>query len=189
MSKEYYNIKDGKLISTVKVDDINDMVISNTTTYDNRTRFQRQRDRYSKFRAVSFSFLSIVFALLCSVGIIRVLFFNGSNPYDDLNSAMNSGKEYSEIFNDTLDVLKEPILGVPSFQTGLEFLQATPQIQLDLQDFSSKFQIFDDWGIFNFLRDFINILGSILGFLVWLVSCIINVIIMLVYFIGWVFSG
>lgn len=182
--------KNGKLFSSSSQHiDAHGNVTIQDTTYDTRTRFQRQRDRYFTVRTVSSSVLGIVFVLLCSVGIIRVLFLNGSNPYEDLNSAMNSGKEYSEVYKDTLDVLKSPILGVPSFNTALDFLQDTPQIELDLKDFNDKFQIVQDWGVFNFLRDFINILGSILGFAVWLVSCIINVITMLVYFIGWIFTG
>lgn len=73
-----------------------------------------------------------------------------------------------------------------TFTGLLETLSNSPKIALtSFFDFS----ISGDWGFFDFFRDFINILGSVLSVVVWLFSQLIQCIQYFVYIINFVFIG
>lgn len=73
-----------------------------------------------------------------------------------------------------------------TFTGLLETLSNSPQIALtNFLDFS----IYGDWGIFDFLRDFINTFSSFLSVIVWLFSQIFQCIQYFVFIIDFVFIG
>ena len=73
-----------------------------------------------------------------------------------------------------------------TFTGLLETLSNSPKIALtNFLDFS----INGDWGFFDFFRDFINLLSSILSVIVWLFSQLIQCIQYFVYIINFVFIG
>ena len=72
-----------------------------------------------------------------------------------------------------------------TFTGFLEMLSNAPQISFDLN--LSSFQLGGNWGIFDFLRSVINIFGSILGFIIFLIQNLINFCSYLIYFIEFIF--
>ena len=74
-----------------------------------------------------------------------------------------------------------------SFTSFLEFLQNCPSIEMP-SSFINSLSITDSWGVFDFLRNFINSLGTILGTVLWLIGNLLNGIVFIFYFIGFVFG-
>ena len=72
-----------------------------------------------------------------------------------------------------------------TFTGFLEMLSNAPQVSFDLN--LSSFQLGGNWGIFDFLRSVINIFGSILGFIIFLIQNLINFCSYLIYFIEFIF--
>lgn len=74
-----------------------------------------------------------------------------------------------------------------SFTSFLEFLQNCPSIEMP-NSIINNLSITDSWGVFDFLRNFINSLGTILGTVLWLISNLLNGIVFIFYFIGFIFG-
>lgn len=74
-----------------------------------------------------------------------------------------------------------------SFTSFLEFLQNCPSIDMP-SSLIKNLSITESWGVFDFLRDFINSLGTILGTVVWLIGNLLNGITFIFYFIGYIFG-
>ena len=74
-----------------------------------------------------------------------------------------------------------------SFTSFLEFLQNCPSIEMP-SSFINSLSITDSWGVFDFLRNFINSLGTILGTVLWLIGNLLNGIVFIFYFIGFIFG-
>lgn len=74
-----------------------------------------------------------------------------------------------------------------SFTGFLEFLQNCPSVQMP-SSFINNLTITESWGIFDFLRNFVNSLGTILGTVLWLIGNLLNGIVFIFYFIGFVFG-
>lgn len=73
-----------------------------------------------------------------------------------------------------------------TFTGLLETLSNSPQIALtNFLDLS----IGGDWGILDFFRDFINILGSVLSVVVWIFSQLIQCLQYFVFIVDFVFIG
>ena len=73
-----------------------------------------------------------------------------------------------------------------TFTGLLETLSNSPKIALtSFIDFS----ISGDWGFFDFFRDFINVLGSVLSVIVWLFSQLIQCLQYFVFIVDFVFIG
>lgn len=68
-----------------------------------------------------------------------------------------------------------------SLRTLLDRMQNAPTIEFTLDDSLTLLKITADWGIFNGLRDFINVLGGVLGFVIWLVTQLINMLVAIGY--------
>lgn len=72
-----------------------------------------------------------------------------------------------------------------TFTSFLEFIQSVPQVS-----FSNTFidmTILGDWGIFEFLRQFINIFTNILSVLIFLFGGLVQLIMYLVYLLRYLF--
>lgn len=74
-----------------------------------------------------------------------------------------------------------------TFTSFLEFLQGCPSIDLP-KSFINNLTITETWGLFDFLRNFFNSLGTILGTAIWLIANLLNGIVFIFYFIGFVFG-
>lgn len=74
---------------------------------------------------------------------------------------------------------------LPTFTGFLEFLPTIPNLTLSPEFLGS---IAGDWGIFEFLRLFINSLISILGVGLYACSCILQVITFVSWFLIWAFG-
>ena len=74
-----------------------------------------------------------------------------------------------------------------SFTSFLEFLQNCPSIDMP-SSLIKNLSITESWGVFDFLRNFINSLGTILGTVVWLIGNLLNGITFIFYFIGFIFG-
>lgn len=74
-----------------------------------------------------------------------------------------------------------------TFTYLMQVIQAAPNITIDL-DFLN-ISIGSDWGIFNFLREFINSLVGVATFGAWLCLNFIQIMIYLIYFVKSIFVG
>lgn len=74
---------------------------------------------------------------------------------------------------------------IPTFTGLLNFIQTCPNVTLDPHFIGT---ISADWGIFNFLRDFINTLTTILGVGMYACSSVTQVIILVAWFLAWAFA-
>ena len=74
----------------------------------------------------------------------------------------------------------------PSFSSFLEVISNSPvfDISLSIPSISTG----NDWGIFEFMRNFINGLISITNFGVWLSTSLVEVLLFIFYFLGWIFG-
>lgn len=84
-------------------------------------------------------------------------------------------------------ILKSGSGDVVTFGSLLDLLRDAPQISSDVLTFVEQIEIISDWGIFNFLRDFINDLVDLWSVLIWLGSSIVDLIIYIFYFLRWIF--
>lgn len=73
-----------------------------------------------------------------------------------------------------------------NFQSFLEQLQSMPQISTSFKSFFER-TIVTDWGWFNFFRDFINSLMSIISILAWLFGALLDVVRFIVSFLKMLF--
>lgn len=74
---------------------------------------------------------------------------------------------------------------LPTFTGLLDFIQTCPNVTLNPHFIGT---IDADWGLFNFIRDFINTLTTILGVGMYGASCITQVILLIGWFIAWAFG-
>ena len=74
-----------------------------------------------------------------------------------------------------------------SFTSFLEFLQNCPSIDMP-ETFINNLVVTDSWGVFDFLRTFVNSLGTIFGTILWLLNNLLNGILFIFYFIGFIFG-
>lgn len=77
----------------------------------------------------------------------------------------------------------EPI----TFSAFLDKLDEAPQIKLSVNDIADSMKITDDWGAFNFFRNFVNVLSDALAVIVWLCTVLINLITIIGY-LGYLFG-
>lgn len=73
-----------------------------------------------------------------------------------------------------------------SFSSFLEMLRDSPSINMPFRIFKDL-TITADWGVFNFLRNFINVLGNITSVAVFISAGLANVLLYLVYFVRYIF--
>lgn len=73
-----------------------------------------------------------------------------------------------------------------TFQSFLDSIQNMPSIT----DFVANLDltITADWGIFNFLRDFINVLGTLTTSAMYITGLLMQVIVSIGWVIGWAFG-
>ena len=74
-----------------------------------------------------------------------------------------------------------------SFTSFLEFLQNCPSIDMP-ETFINNLVVTESWGVFDFLRTFVNSLGTIFGTILWLLNNLLNGILFIFYFIGFIFG-
>ena len=74
-----------------------------------------------------------------------------------------------------------------SFTSFLEFFYYCPSVQMP-SSFINNLTITESWGIFDFLRNFVNSIGTILGTALWLIGNLLNGIVFIFYFIGFIFG-
>lgn len=75
-----------------------------------------------------------------------------------------------------------------TFGYFLDFVQST-KMQTFSFDFLQDFAITDNWGVFNFFRDFLNVFIDILNLLMFLVQNLLNVLAFVVSFFNRFFVG
>lgn len=73
-----------------------------------------------------------------------------------------------------------------SFGSFLEYMSNAPVISMPFK-FFNDLTIVSDWGLFNFIRDFINLNTGVIGVLVFLATGAINAIQYITYFIRFIF--
>lgn len=74
-----------------------------------------------------------------------------------------------------------------TFTGFLEFLQSCPSIDMPSSVINSL-NIPNSWGMFDFIRTFINSLGTITGTILWLITNLLNGLMFIFYFIGFIFG-
>lgn len=84
-------------------------------------------------------------------------------------------------------ILKGGSGDIVTFGSLLDLLRDAPQISSEVLTFVEQIEIIGDWGVFNFLRDFINDLVDLWSVLIWLGSSIVDLIIYIFYFLRWIF--
>lgn len=75
--------------------------------------------------------------------------------------------------------------GSVTFEGLLQFLNSCPQVDFNLA--LTAFTINGDWGLFEFLRNFFNIFGILIGFIVFLVGNLFNLFTFVFWFIKFIF--
>lgn len=75
---------------------------------------------------------------------------------------------------------------IPTFTGFLETLTSAPEINIPFLTQTTGI-IMADWGIFNFIRDFINTLMQIVDVLIFFFNGILSVLTYVVYFFRWLF--
>lgn len=91
------------------------------------------------------------------------------------------------LISSLIGVLVDPNFSYKGTTTLLETLHTAPIIQSDLLLNTIK-PITDDWTIFNFFRDFLNIFVSALNLILFFCGNMLNLLIYLSYFIKNVFN-
>ena len=74
---------------------------------------------------------------------------------------------------------------MPTFAGFLEMITNVPEVAIPFQVFNQT--TLGDWGVFNFLRDFISILLQLVNVAIFLVNGVVSVITYVVYFFQWLF--
>lgn len=71
-----------------------------------------------------------------------------------------------------------------TFSGFLDFVSNTnfSQINVNIRDFT----IVSDWGLFNFLKDFINIFASLMGVTFFMVSNLLNLLLFILNFVVYI---
>lgn len=75
-----------------------------------------------------------------------------------------------------------------TFTGFLDFLQSCPSIDMP-SSVIDNLTIPNSWGMFDFIRTFINSLGTITGTILWLLTNLLNGLMFIFYFIGFVFGA
>lgn len=72
-----------------------------------------------------------------------------------------------------------------SFSSFLDYLSNSPKVipLLSISDFT----ITGSWGLFEFLRNFLNIFTQLFGIIIWFGSSIINIFLYAFYFLRYIF--
>lgn len=68
-----------------------------------------------------------------------------------------------------------------TFSSLLEILADSPVISFDWVESFREISITSDWGWFNFLKDFLNLIIEVFGFLLYIVDGLIQVVAYIVY--------
>ena len=76
---------------------------------------------------------------------------------------------------------------IPTFTSFLEMLTSVPDISIPFIN-AGIIQQLGDWGIFNFLRDFLNIFIDLLNIVVFLCNGFIQINLYVIYFVRWFFG-
>lgn len=71
-----------------------------------------------------------------------------------------------------------------TFTAFLEYISNAPAVDIS---FVELWNLGGNWGVFEFLRNFFNMFGSVLSFLVWLGKNIISVLQYVFYFVRFIF--
>lgn len=75
----------------------------------------------------------------------------------------------------------------PTFYNLLNVLSETPQIEFDMSSLVNL-TIGGDWGVIDGLRVFINLIMSVINFLVYCIGGLVQVLVFVTYFLGWAFG-
>lgn len=157
--KTTYNVKNGKLSSTIhSVKNGNTTVVTTTTNAEDMRREERRnaRERTRSQVQVVDSIFSFVLFILCLAVFARLL--NGQSQ-------------------------------LPTLESFLSMLGNAPIISNEfLLGLKSALTIGGDWGFLDGLRVFLNALGSLTSFGIWIVLGLFNVLTFALYFIGWIFG-
>lgn len=159
-----HNYKNGKYISSVqKVKRGGETIISTTTNVSDirREKIKQSRERRQIIGEVSSlgtGLFSIVLFILMLAVFSRFMFSNQDFVMPTLEGFLDMLGNFRVISNEFLFGIKDTL------------------------------QIVADWGIFNGFRDILNFLGSVISFVVWIVSGLVNVVSFSLAFIGWIFG-
>lgn len=157
--KTTYNVKNGKLSSTIhSVKNGNTTVVTTTTNAEDMRREERRnaRERTRSQVQVVDSIFSFVLFILCLALFARLL----------------SGEQ-----------------SLPTLESFLSMLGNAPIIDNEFFfGLKGALTIGGDWGIIDGLRVFINALGSLTSFALWVLLGLFNVLTFALYFIGWIFG-
>lgn len=75
---------------------------------------------------------------------------------------------------------------IPTFTSFLELLSSAPTVKVPF--LSTVGTALGDWGVFNFLRDFIAFFNNIVNVLVFLFNGLANLVVYVVWFVRWLFA-
>lgn len=76
---------------------------------------------------------------------------------------------------------------IVSFGSLLDVLRDCPQVSTSIKTFTQSIRFNDAWVVLDGLRLFINSMLSVTSIIIWLFSSLIDVVLFIVYFLGWVF--
>lgn len=75
----------------------------------------------------------------------------------------------------------------PTFYNLLNVLSEMPQIEFDMTSLVNL-TIGGNWGVIDGLRVFINLIISVINFLVYCIGGLVQVLVFVTYFLGWAFG-
>lgn len=76
-----------------------------------------------------------------------------------------------------------------TFSGLLQYMSNAPELSGDWMLTLNDLRIYDDWGLFNFFRDFLNIIMTVLSSAVFLCTGVAQLIVYMAYIIGFLFGG
>lgn len=138
------------------------------TTTTSVTSYDKKTNTYNTTTTSKTSTSSIVFILGALVVVILLAFILRYGQYADKIA--------------TGEISPGSIL--PTFSEFLDILSNSPTIS---PNFNIIPTILGDWGVFNWFRDFVNGLTTIIDFVLWLVQNLFLVLEYMFYFLKWVF--
>lgn len=157
--KTTYNVKNGEFSNSIhSVKNGNTTVVTTTTNVKDMRREQRRKDR-EDLRS-SFQVADSIFSFVLFI-LCLALFARLLNGQQSL----------------------------PTLESFLSMLGNAPIIDNDFFfGLKSALTIGGDWGFIDGLRVFINALGSLTSFALWVLLGLFNVLTFALYFIGWIFG-
>ncbi len=74
---------------------------------------------------------------------------------------------------------------LPTFTSFLETLSNSPTLSIPIFNISTF--VLNDWGVFNWLRDFISVFMSLINIIIFFANGVLSVLSYIVYFLQWLF--